>query len=277
MQRILVCLLVVCACAYADTLRLKSGRSVEGTYLGGDSRNVRFDTGDRVQTYSINDVSEIQFGEAAQASAPANSASPSSTTTASTSITTAPAAAAPTTSSRSSSTPARASNSIEVPQGTPLVLRLIDDVDSTRDTVGQTFRASIDEPVVVGERTVIARGADVVVKLVEDKQSGKLTGKTELTLDVQSVMINGRLVDVHTEEVTQSSGSRTGKTGQVVGGGAALGAIIGAIAGGGKGAAIGAVSGAAAGGAVQVITKGEKVKIPSETRLTFALQQPIRI
>jgi hypothetical protein len=166
---------------------------------------------------------------------------------------------------------------MEVPQGTPLVLRLIDDVDSTRDTVGQTFRASIDEPVLVGERTVIARGADVVVKLVEDKQSGKLTGRTELTLDVQSVMINGRLVDIHTEEVTQASSSRTGKTGQVVGGGAALGAIIGAIAGGGKGAAIGAVSGAAAGGAVQVITKGEKVKIPSETRLTFTLQQPIRI
>lgn len=273
MQRILVCLLVVCACAYADTLHLKSGRSVEGTYLGGDSRNVRFDTGDRVQTYSINDVSEIRFGEATQASA---SATTSSSTNTSASITPAPVAAAPTASTSSTSS-ARASNSIEVPQGTPLVLRLIDDVDSTRDTVGQTFRASMDEPVVVGERTVITRGADVVVKLVEDKQSGKLTGRTELTLDVQSVTINGRLVDVHTEEVTQASSSRTGKTGQVVGGGAALGAIIGAIAGGGKGAAIGAVSGAAAGGAVQVITKGEKVKIPSETRLTFTLQQPIRL
>ncbi len=90
-------------------------------------------------------------------------------------------------------------------------------------------------------------------------------------------MVNGRLVDVHTEEVNRSSASRTGKTGQVVGGTAALGAIIGAIAGGGKGAAIGAVSGAAAGGAVQVMTRGEKVKIPSETRLTFTLDQPLRI
>jgi hypothetical protein len=154
---------------------------------------------------------------------------------------------------------------------------MIDDIDSSRDTVGQTFKASIDEAVTVGERTVIPRGADVLVKLVEDKQSGKLSGKTELTLDVVSVMLNGRMVDVSTEEVNRASSSRTGKTGQVVGGTAALGAIIGAIAGGGKGAAIGAVSGAAAGGAVQVMTRGEKVKIPSETRLTFMLQQPIRL
>jgi uncharacterized protein YcfJ len=90
-------------------------------------------------------------------------------------------------------------------------------------------------------------------------------------------MVNGRMVDVRTEEVSRASASRTGKTGQVVGGTAALGAIIGAIAGGGKGAAIGAVSGAAAGGAVQVLTRGERVRIPSETRLTFVLQQSLRI
>src|SRR5918993_3755556 len=64
MQRILAGLLVVCAYSYADTLRLKSGRTVEGTYLGGDSRNIRFDNGERVQTFSINDVSEVSFGAA---------------------------------------------------------------------------------------------------------------------------------------------------------------------------------------------------------------------
>ena len=63
--------------------------------------------------------------------------------------------------------------------------------------MGQEFKASIDEPVVVGERTVIARGADVIVKLTEDKQSGKLSGKTELTLDIVSVAVNGRAVRCH--------------------------------------------------------------------------------
>ena len=65
MHRILALAVVVCSIAAADTLRLKSGQTVEGTYLGGDARNMRFDTGDRVQSYSINDVAEIRFGSTA--------------------------------------------------------------------------------------------------------------------------------------------------------------------------------------------------------------------
>ena len=164
----------------------------------------------------------------------------------------------------------------EIPSGTAIVIRLIDPVDSERDRVGQTYKASIDEPVYVGGDPVLPRGNDVIVKLVDDKESGKLTGRTELTLDLLSIQIGNRMVDVDTTEVTQQSGSRTARTGKVVGGTAALGAIIGAIAGGGKGAAIGAASGAAVGTGAQVMTKGQKVKIPSETRLTFTLQQPVR-
>jgi hypothetical protein len=264
MQRILILALAVCSTMTADTIRMKSGRTMEGTYLGGDSRNVRFDDGDRVQSYSINDISEIRFGPAEKASlTPVQEP------------VRAPLQSRPAEVSR----PARSSSgaSAEVPAGTAIVVRLIDDVDSQRDSVGQIFKASLDEPVMAGERTLIPRNADVLLKLTEDKQSGKISGKTELTLDVVSVQVNGRMVDVATEEVSRASGSRTSKSGQVIGGGTALGAIIGAIAGGGKGAAIGAISGAAAGGAVQVMTKGEKVKIPSETRLTFTLQQPLHI
>jgi hypothetical protein len=83
------------------------------------------------------------------------------------------------------------------------------------------------------------------------------------------------MVDVNTTEVTEQSDSRGARTGKVVGGTAAIGAIIGAIAGGGKGAAIGAASGAAVGTGAQVLTKGQRVRIPSETRLTFTLQQPL--
>ncbi len=154
---------------------------------------------------------------------------------------------------------------------------MIDDVDSERDTVGQTYRASLDEPLTVDGRTVVDRGADVTVKLVDDKESGKLSGRTELTLDLVSVTVDGKPVELDTQAITQASESRTGRTGKVVGGTAALGAIIGAIAGGGKGAAIGAVSGAGAGTAVQVLTKGQRVRIPSETRLTFTLQQPVKL
>ena len=129
----------------------------------------------------------------------------------------------------------------------------------------------------VDGNVVVPAGADVTAKLVNDKESGKLQGRTVLTLDLQSITINGRTVDLATEEISQASESRTKRTGMVVGGLTALGAIIGGIAGGGKGAAVGAVSGAGAGTAAQVMTKGQRVFIPSETRLTFTLQQPLRV
>jgi hypothetical protein len=151
---------------------------------------------------------------------------------------------------------------------------MIDGVDSEQSRLGQTYRASVDEPVLVNDQTAISRGSDCVVKLVEDKESGKFAGRTVLTLALQQVMVNGRMVDVTTGDVTQASSSRGARTAKVVGGTTALGAIVGALAGGGKGAAIGAASGAAVGGAAEVLTKGQHVKIPSETRLTFTLQQP---
>jgi len=165
-----------------------------------------------------------------------------------------------------------------IPAGTVLTIRMVDSVDSQRDYVGQTYQASLDEPVLdPGGRTLVPRGADVVVKLVDDVQSGKIEGRTVLTLDLVSLRVNGREVDVDTTSITQQSDSRTARSGKVIGGTAALGAIIGAIAGGGKGAAIGAGAGAGAGTVAQVATKGQRVRIPSETRLTFTLQQPVRL
>jgi hypothetical protein len=154
---------------------------------------------------------------------------------------------------------------------------MIDSVNSEQTRLGQTFRASVDEPVVVDGQVAIPRGANAVVKLVEDQQSGKISGRTTLTLVLQQVDVNGRMLDLTSGDVSQSSGSRGSRSAKVIGGTAALGAIIGAIAGGGKGAAIGAGSGAAVGTGAEVLTKGQTVKIPSETRLTFTLQQPAQL
>ena len=265
--------LCVASAAMADTLALKDGRTINGTYLGGSARQIRMEVGDNIQTFEIDRVSSIQFGPgptAAAAAAPAPRA---------------PDADAdaprrenvfrPDTSSANSTAAPRPGT--ELPAGTVLTVRMIDPVDSQVNRLGETFRASIDEPVVVGIEQVIPRGSDVVVKLVDDKQSGKISGRTELTLDLVSVMVNGKLVDVNTQAVTRESSSRTGRSAKVIGGTAALGAIIGAIAGGGKGAAIGTVAGAGAGTAAEVATKGQRVHIPSETRLTFTLEYPVRI
>ena len=155
------------------------------------------------------------------------------------------------------------------------MIRMIESVDSETNRVGQTFRASLDQPVMVDGQTAIPRGADVVVKLVEAKESGKLTGRADLTLSLQSVLINGHFVEINTTSINKESGSQGEKTAKVAGGTAAVGAVIGAIAGGGKGAAIGAGAGAAAGAGSQVITGGQRVRIPSETRLTFVLDNAV--
>jgi hypothetical protein len=141
--------------------------------------------------------------------------------------------------------------------------------------LGQTYRASVDQPVVVNGQTVIPRGADVVATLIDAQKSGKIEGKTVLTLDLKSITVNNHPYDIVTTGVSRASNSRGQRSAKVIGGTAAAGAIIGAIAGGGKGAAIGTLAGAGAGTAAQVATSGQKVNIPAETRLTFTLKNAL--
>jgi hypothetical protein len=177
--------------------------------------------------------------------------------------------------------PAQPSNQpatpIIIPAQTNLVARMIDAVDSEKAKEGDTFAASLDQPVAVNGQTVLPAGLDVRVKLVQAQQSGKFTGKTELTVSLWSVKLNGKELEVNTQNITEASSSRGQQTAKVAGGAAAVGAVIGAIAGGGKGAAVGAGAGAAGGAAVQAATKGQRVKIASETRLTFTLEKPLTI
>jgi len=166
---------------------------------------------------------------------------------------------------------------VTVPSGAIITVRTIDPVDSSVNRTGQVFKASLDAPIVVDERVIVPKGADAYIKLVNASSAGKFAGKSELTLDLQSVVFQGKTYNVTTSDVQQSGKSRGKDSAVKIGGGAALGALIGGIAGGGKGAAIGAAVGGGAGTGVQVFTKGKQVKIPSETRLDFTLQQPFDI
>jgi hypothetical protein len=270
----LLCIGLALACSavgWADMLTLRSGRVIQGTYLGGTARQVRMDVGDRIETVDVTDVSRIEFAGGAPTPPPPPAAPPppEPPRRESNVFRPDPEPVAP--------PPAPSRAGVELPAGTNVVVRLIDGVDSEMNRVGQTFAASVDEPVMINGETVIPRGVDAVVKLVDSKESGKLTGKAELTLDLVSVKVNGRLVDINSQTVSRESSSRGERTAKVAGGTAAVGAIIGAIAGGGKGAAIGAAAGGAAGAGAEVVTKGQRVKIPSETRLTFSLETPVRL
>lgn len=167
--------------------------------------------------------------------------------------------------------------SVTVPSGAIITVRTIDSIDSSVNTTGQVFKASLDAPIVVDDHVVVPKGADAYMKLENAKSAGKFAGKSELALALQSVVFQGRTYNVTTSDVKQSGSSRGKDSAVKIGGGAALGALIGGIAGGGKGAAIGAAVGGGAGTGVQVFTKGKQVKIPSETRLDFTLQQPFDI
>ena len=265
MTRVLCYLALGVSLASADTLVLRDGSTVDGSFLGGDNRSVRFAVGEQVKTYSLDDVDSIRFTAPAPPAAPANSPPADATQS------TPPAQNPPAAGNQAAPAPAP----IEVPAGTQIVVRMIDRVNSETDRLGQTYRASTDQPIVVNNQTVIPRGADVIATLIDAKQSGKIEGRTILTLDLKNITVNGRSYDIVTTGVSQASSSRGARSAKVIGGTAVLGAIIGAAAGGGRGAAIGAGSGAAVGTAAEVATSGQKVKIPAETRLTFTLQNPL--
>jgi BON domain len=166
---------------------------------------------------------------------------------------------------------------VTVPANTIVTVRTIDSIDSKTSQAGQIFKASLDAPIVVDNRVIVPSGADAYVKLVNAKSAGKVTGRSELSLELASIVSQGNTYNVVSSDVKQSGTSRGKQSAERIGGGAALGALIGAVAGGGKGAAIGAAVGGGAGTGVQVFTHGQQVKIPSETRLDFTLQQPLEI
>ncbi|HVO57369.1 MAG TPA: BON domain-containing protein [Dongiaceae bacterium] len=166
---------------------------------------------------------------------------------------------------------------VTVPAGGIITVRTIDGIDSSVNRTGQVFKASLDAPIVVDDHVVVPKGADAYIKLVNASSAGKFAGRSELSVQLQSVVFQGKTYTVASSDVKESGSSRGKRSAAVIGGGAALGALIGGLAGGGKGAGIGAAVGGGAGTGVQVFTKGQQVKIPSETRLDFTLEQPFDI
>jgi hypothetical protein len=166
---------------------------------------------------------------------------------------------------------------VTIPDGTVVSVRTIDSIDSSENSVGQRFRASLDAPIVVGDSVIVPKGLSVYLKLVDASSAGKFKGRSELTVSLDSFTFQNRTYQMASSDVQEKGASRGKRSAEVIGGGAVLGAIIGGLAGGGKGAAIGAAAGGGGGAAVQALTHGQKVKIPSETKLDFTLQDPLTV
>jgi hypothetical protein len=239
-----VLLMAVAAAAQTSTLKLKDGRQFHGTYLGGTKDQIQFQVNGDVKIFQTAQVSAIEFASV-QAADVAN---------------------------------AGLTQSVTVPQGTSILIRMIDGVDSSVNKPGDRFTASLEDDLRIGDVVVARKGANVYGKLTQVKSAGRLTGKSELALELTGIRtVNGEIQPVVSGTYEEAGKSRTGQTAKRAVGGAVIGAVIGAIAGGGGGAAKGAGIGAAAGTGVTLITHGEQIKIPSETLLQFQLAQPFMI
>ncbi len=270
---------IAVAPAGADTLKLRSGQTVQGKYLGGTDSKIDFLVSGRVQSYNVSEVQSLSFDGKAYGQSAADA--PASTSQKSAQPYTAdpetPASSGPMPSTAAVSAPAPSSSSVTIPSGTTLVIRMIDGVDSSVNKVGDTFNASLEAPLAVGNTVLAPKGADVYGRLVESRQAGHIQGQSELRLELTGVKINNQVVSIVTGAYEVAGQSRGKNSAEKVGGGAVIGALIGAIAGGAKGAAVGAGVGAGAGTAVQVMTHGQQVRVPSETVLNFTLQQPVTV
>ncbi len=166
---------------------------------------------------------------------------------------------------------------VTIPEGTSLSVRLIDSIDSDKNKPGDAFRATLDSPLSAEGRVVVPKNADVEGKVQELKSAGHFAGRSGIVLLLTKLSFNGKDYPIETSEYTQEGNSRGKRTAATVGGGAAVGALIGGLTGGGKGALIGAGVGAGAGTGVQAVTKGQQVRLASESVLEFRLNAPVTV
>ncbi len=245
----------------ADRIKMKSGKVIEGVFIGGDSRSVRIllDNGS-VSEVALHDAVSVEFTarKPAPTPAPAQAAAPAR----------APAGAAP--------APAPRPKPVTVPAGTVINVRLTQAIDVDASQAGQKFKGVVDDPVSVGGSVVIPRGASAVLQAVHVQQSGSMKGSDKISLKLNAVGFGGMMYEVATGYVETKGKGEGKKTARKVGGGAGLGAIVGGIAGGGEGAAIGAAIGGVTGAAVSASGE-EHLQLPAETRMQFQLTSAVNI
>jgi len=243
----------------ADRVKLRSCKVIEGMFMGADSKSVRvlLDDG-QVREVPIEEAVAVEFSARKPTPPPA------------------PPPARPAASATAPAPKPAAKPALTVPAGTTINVRLTQGIDVDATQAGQTFKALVDDPIMIGGNIVVPRGASAVLQAVKVEQSGKMKGSDLISLKMHSFTFGGMVYEVTTNYVESKSGGEGKKTAGKIGGGAGLGALIGGIAGGGKGAAIGAAVGAAGGAAVAA--GGEQhLKVAAETRLQFKLTAAVNV
>jgi hypothetical protein len=230
----------------ADRVRLRSGKSVEGSFLGADVKTVRvLMANGAIAQFPVEDVAAVEFTPRKAPPPPPPD-------------------------------PARAPAPITLPAGTMLNVRLTQAIDVDAAQLSGVYKSLLDDPVMINGAVIVPRGAVVTLQAVKVEQAGKMKGADKITLKANSLAYGGNKYEIVTSVVETKGVGEGKKTARKVGGGAGLGAIVGGIAGGGTGAAIGAAAGAATGAIVS--SQGtEHLQLPAETRLQFSLGAAVTV
>jgi hypothetical protein len=169
------------------------------------------------------------------------------------------------------------SDPVTLPDETAIHVTLNQTVASDQNRPGDHFEATVSEPIVVKNKTVVPAGTPVEGLVVDAHHSGRLMGRARLQLALETVTVNGKSYDIRTATHTRIGGKHKKRNFALIGGGAGGGALIGAVAAGGKGALIGGPIGAGVGTAAAFITGKKDIRLPPETSLTFTLAEPVTV
>jgi hypothetical protein len=281
------------------TITMKDGTSASGNVSSTSDKEIVVQGDDKItRTIPMDQVRSIDYSDAATPAPGAATAPPPAAEkeTAATPATPTPPAVSPIKKpalpEQETSAPPAGKNALAeaqqklqpsyvLPVGTKISVRTFQAIDSATAAEGQSFPGEVTKNVDDGDgNVVIPARSEVQIVIKSASKGGHFRGTSDLVLDMKSVMIGGKQYEVDTAAISKLGKEGMGankRTATYTGGGAALGAIIGAIAGGGKGAAIGALSGAGAGAVTQAATKGTSIKVPAETILTFRLDQQLTI
>ena len=161
--------------------------------------------------------------------------------------------------------------------GTDVPVRISETLETGKTQSGQRFHGVLASNLRVHGVVAIPRGAAVVGRVIDAKDAAHFKGRAELSMELLQITVQGSPVQVVTQTVLQLGAARGKNSVEKSAGGAFLGGLIGALAGGGKGALIGAVAGAGTGAGVNAVTRGEQVQIPAESVLHFNLKSPIQV
>ena len=162
---------------------------------------------------------------------------------------------------------------VEIPAGTALYVRLQEPISSATAQTGQSFSATLDDPLMIAGQTAVPKGAEISGRVVAARQSGHLHDAGYLRITLASMTLNGKTIPIQTSSLFVQGGSFRNRNLAYIGGGTGGGALLGALIGGGKGAAIGSTVGAAGGATAAYATGKKEVGFNTEQRLGFRLTQ----